>query len=325
MTIEWSRWALVGLAMSACAASASAQESTNWARHGDWIVEKYGAEPESLPYAHCATERFYGTENGIRITLGFPSKDKDGVLGIEFVGEGSMTLGDRLSVSYHFDDPSNAVSGTAKAAPPDNFFMRVEEDEGPGSFDALANGKTLVIQTRGAEWRYDLAGSNPAMKSLVECAHDAAGIGSGGPRDANPAQRPATRPRDRDVAVAPPPPPPVATPPAATPPPAASQPPPATRPSRRKGQTVACPAPGSERSSQSGEAAITVFINRSDRVQNVYWLDFAGERKHYKTLQPSERHRQRTFAGHVWLVVGADGACQDVHRSTPGRQRLVIR
>lgn len=49
------------------------------------------------------------------------------------------------------------------------------------------------------------------------------------------------------------------------------------------------------------------FVNRTSRTLKLYWVDADGKRQSRGTLEPQESLTQRTFAGHVWLVAGADG------------------
>ena len=47
------------------------------------------------------------------------------------------------------------------------------------------------------------------------------------------------------------------------------------------------------------------FVNQTDRVLTLYWLDTGGQRQPYGELKPGAEHRQHTYAGHVWLAVDA--------------------
>jgi dipeptidyl aminopeptidase/acylaminoacyl peptidase len=53
---------------------------------------------------------------------------------------------------------------------------------------------------------------------------------------------------------------------------------------------------------RTGAATEVTFVNDSHVPVAVYWMDFEGHRKHYATLPPGGRHRQPTYAGHVWVV-----------------------
>ena len=58
---------------------------------------------------------------------------------------------------------------------------------------------------------------------------------------------------------------------------------------------------------QTGEDTSITFINRTDKPIEVYWVQSGGQRQHYATVAPGQRHRQHTFAGHAWLVTEKGG------------------
>ena len=60
-------------------------------------------------------------------------------------------------------------------------------------------------------------------------------------------------------------------------------------------------------SRRTGEETSITFINRTDKNVDIYWIDSERQRKHYATVAAGDRHRQHTFAGHVWLVTDKDG------------------
>ena len=68
------------------------------------------------------------------------------------------------------------------------------------------------------------------------------------------------------------------------------------------------PWTGAPRASKETGAETTVtFINRTSASVELFWLDTNGKRQSYGRLRPGEEHQQHTFAGHVWLVTGAQG------------------
>ncbi len=60
-------------------------------------------------------------------------------------------------------------------------------------------------------------------------------------------------------------------------------------------------------SRQNGEETSITFINSTKKDIEIYWVDSERQRKHYTTVAAGDRHRQHTFAGHVWLVTDKDG------------------
>ena len=64
---------------------------------------------------------------------------------------------------------------------------------------------------------------------------------------------------------------------------------------------------GSRASKQTGEESTVTFVNRTSAAVELFWLDTDGKRQSYGRLRPGEERSQHTFAGHVWLVTGAQG------------------
>jgi hypothetical protein len=60
--------------------------------------------------------------------------------------------------------------------------------------------------------------------------------------------------------------------------------------------------PSDGRSTESLKRARISFSNRTEEPVKVYWVDFGGNRRLYKTLNPGHGYRQRTYDGHVWVV-----------------------
>jgi dipeptidyl aminopeptidase/acylaminoacyl peptidase len=57
----------------------------------------------------------------------------------------------------------------------------------------------------------------------------------------------------------------------------------------------------------TGDETWITLVNQTDAAVEVFWLDPENQRKHYATIPPGGRHRQHTFAGHVWLVTDTGG------------------
>jgi hypothetical protein len=86
-----------------------------------------------------------------------------------------------------------------------------------------------------------------------------------------------------------------------------------------------CPAPGTVRSDNSAQKSALEFENRSGRRVDIFWLDYKGGRKHYKTLNPGQNYTQSTFATHPWIAVDPSGRCiGGVFRANPGRNTFQI-
>lgn len=98
-----------------------------------------------------------------------------------------------------------------------------------------------------------------------------------------------------------------------------------TAPSAASAQNAACPAPGSVRSDNSRQKATVEFQNLSGRKVTIYWLDYQGQRKFYKELQPRQNYKQNTFVTHPWVAVDPSGRCiGGVFRPNPGRNTFQV-
>lgn len=61
-----------------------------------------------------------------------------------------------------------------------------------------------------------------------------------------------------------------------------------------------------DRTIDTGERVYALFVNQTDQVVKIYWLDFEGRRVEYGVLQPGEQKRQGTFSSHIWLVTDTE-------------------
>ena len=58
---------------------------------------------------------------------------------------------------------------------------------------------------------------------------------------------------------------------------------------------------------RTGEETSITFLNRTTGDVEIYWIDSERQRRHYTSVGTGERHRQHTYAGHVWLVTDKAG------------------
>ncbi|MEO1668694.1 MAG: hypothetical protein AAFU54_28945 [Chloroflexota bacterium] len=62
-----------------------------------------------------------------------------------------------------------------------------------------------------------------------------------------------------------------------------------------------------ESRSRRGDVATTLtFVNDGDEPGEIYWIDYDGQPRHYRTLAATETWRVSTWATHAWVVVGAN-------------------
>ena len=99
----------------------------------------------------------------------------------------------------------------------------------------------------------------------------------------------------------------------------------ALRPSRESAAVLAWPLPPQRvpASRDSSDEVYLAFQNNSGEEVSLFWVDADGQRRPYGTLAPGERRRQRTFAGHSWLVVAKNGTPL-VAFVTPGQEAQAV-
>ncbi len=67
-------------------------------------------------------------------------------------------------------------------------------------------------------------------------------------------------------------------------------------------------APGEEAPACSTSSEVNVnltFVNNSDNIVDVYWIDYNCEQQLYGTLEPGGSYQQGTYATHPWLFIDA--------------------
>lgn len=62
----------------------------------------------------------------------------------------------------------------------------------------------------------------------------------------------------------------------------------------------------SPRSLQSELIAYVKFINRTQQIVDLFWLDYTGTRVKYGTLQPGGQYAVDTFVTHPWIFRDAE-------------------
>ncbi len=60
-----------------------------------------------------------------------------------------------------------------------------------------------------------------------------------------------------------------------------------------------------------------LFLNSTDGIVEILWVENGGGRRKYATLAPGKVHRQHTYSGHAWVVVDEDGTDISAFRATP--------
>ncbi|WP_428962500.1 VHL beta domain-containing protein [Micromonospora fluostatini] len=79
------------------------------------------------------------------------------------------------------------------------------------------------------------------------------------------------------------------------------------------------------RSVDGGTETYVEFVNARSEPVVVHWLDHRGHRQRYRTLDPGQRYRQRTYVGHPWLVTTARGWGLACFQPQAGTATAVVR
>lgn len=66
------------------------------------------------------------------------------------------------------------------------------------------------------------------------------------------------------------------------------------------------------------------FRNSSAEVVNVYWVDYRGKEKHYKTLQPNSEYVQQTYATHPWRLKAGSRVLGEFTPTKKARQSFEV-
>jgi dipeptidyl-peptidase 4 len=77
-------------------------------------------------------------------------------------------------------------------------------------------------------------------------------------------------------------------------------------------------------SRENGAETAMLFINKSQKDVELFWLDAESQRHSYGSVKPGAQHLQNTYAGHVWLAADGDGRTLGVYEASeaPGTVTL---
>ena len=84
-----------------------------------------------------------------------------------------------------------------------------------------------------------------------------------------------------------------------------------------------CSDEGSIRSQSGGVEVPFSFTNDSSVVLQIVWINFAGGRQIYDTLQPGGTFNINTFTGHLWMVANDSSDCEFMEFITGSGQMTV--
>ena len=96
-------------------------------------------------------------------------------------------------------------------------------------------------------------------------------------------------------------------------------------PSPAAGGGVRCPQENGAHSIDGTRATVIVFRNSGSRAVQIYWIDYGGERKFFRSLGPGERHVQPTYMTHPWIVIDAARNCVGFYMPDATTREYVLR
>jgi hypothetical protein len=88
---------------------------------------------------------------------------------------------------------------------------------------------------------------------------------------------------------------------------------------------VGCENEKQLRSINTNVATEVNFINKTNSVVKIYWINAEGQRQHFKDLNPQESFIQGTYVTHPWVVTDEKGACLGIFQPEPGRKDAIIK
>ena len=89
-------------------------------------------------------------------------------------------------------------------------------------------------------------------------------------------------------------------------------------------EPLACSLEDALVSRGGGQETSIVFDNQTNAPRSVYWLDFAGRREWFGSLQPGESYTQEAYAGHVFVITDENDHCLSLYEAiaAPGKVTL---
>lgn len=79
---------------------------------------------------------------------------------------------------------------------------------------------------------------------------------------------------------------------------------------------LSCDLQQSLRTASTGPSTTVTFINESDGMRSVFWLDGDGVPRPYANLDPGQRYDQQTYVGHPWMITDGPGNCLALYMPT---------
>ena len=85
-----------------------------------------------------------------------------------------------------------------------------------------------------------------------------------------------------------------------------------------------CAQQGLKSPGSSTKAAIT-FVNKTDQILNITWIDYTGANSSYGTVGPKGTAVQQTYVGHIWKLTDQTGQCVRIATATGPKTTVTVK
>jgi VHL beta domain len=90
------------------------------------------------------------------------------------------------------------------------------------------------------------------------------------------------------------------------------------------GSNNSCSGFGKLKSKNSNRPVTITFVNKTDSLRALMWLDFKGQPQEFGNLEPRQKKTINTFVTHPWMFTDGPGNCQEIYQPQPGDSRFNI-
>ena len=88
--------------------------------------------------------------------------------------------------------------------------------------------------------------------------------------------------------------------------------------------TDSCDLFGKVKSLKSKIPVTITFINKTNEMRSVLWLDFKGAPQQFANLEPRQKTTIQTFVTHPWMFTDGPGNCEEIYQPSSGDTKFSI-
>jgi VHL beta domain len=88
--------------------------------------------------------------------------------------------------------------------------------------------------------------------------------------------------------------------------------------------TESCDRFTSLKSKTSKQPVVVTFVNNTDALRSLMWIDFKGQPQAFGSLDPGQKKKIKTFVTHPWMMTDGPGNCQEIYMPKEGDERFEI-